>query len=74
MTTVTQKGQVTIPKQVRDLLDIKQGDKVIFEIGEKDVVIRKKEQKPQFRKYIGFLKGKTEKDSRKLIRELRNGV
>jgi antitoxin PrlF len=31
-TTVTQKGQVTIPKPVRDRLNIKPGSKVDFEL------------------------------------------
>jgi len=32
--TVTSKGQVTVPKQVRDRLGIKPGSKVDFEIAE----------------------------------------
>jgi AbrB family looped-hinge helix DNA binding protein len=32
--TVTQKGQVTIPKPVRDRLGINPGSKVDFEVGE----------------------------------------
>lgn len=32
--TVTSKGQVTIPKQVRDRLGINPGSKVNFEVGE----------------------------------------
>jgi antitoxin PrlF len=32
--TVTRKGQVTIPKQVRDRLGIKPGNKVDFEVAE----------------------------------------
>lgn len=32
--TVTRKGQVTIPKRVRDRLGINPGSKVVFEVGE----------------------------------------
>jgi len=32
--TVTQKGQVTIPKRVRDRLGIRPGNKVNFEVAE----------------------------------------
>ena len=30
MSILTQKGQTTIPKEVRDLLHLKQGDKVVY--------------------------------------------
>ena len=33
MTTLTTKGQVTIPKAVRDRLGVKPGDEVTFELG-----------------------------------------
>jgi len=36
---LTVKGQVTIPKTIRDFLEIKPGDKVIFEIRGEDVVM-----------------------------------
>lgn len=39
-TTVTQKGQVTIPKMVRDRLRISRGDKVLFEVRGGEVVLR----------------------------------
>ena len=36
---LTKKGQVTIPKAIRDYLEIETGDKVLFEIRGKDVVL-----------------------------------
>jgi antitoxin PrlF len=39
--TVTQKGQTTIPIEIRDKLNILPGDKVSFEIIDNQVVIRK---------------------------------
>ncbi len=41
-TTVTSKGQVTIPKHVRDAMDIRPGTKVEFELNKDgDRVLRK---------------------------------
>lgn len=39
-TSVTQKGQVTLPKAVRDRLRVSRGDKVLFEIRGDEVVLR----------------------------------
>lgn len=33
--TITSKGQVTIPKKIRDKLGLKPGDKVDFEVNDK---------------------------------------
>lgn len=38
-TTVTTKGQVTIPKEVRDLLGIKPGSAVMFEVAQDGRVV-----------------------------------
>jgi antitoxin PrlF len=41
-TTVTSKGQVTIPKHVRDAMKIKQGTKVAIELnGGNEAILRK---------------------------------
>lgn len=42
-TTVTSKGQVTIPKAVRDLLGIEPGSSVAFEVAEDGRVILRRE-------------------------------
>lgn len=41
MPRVTTKGQVTIPKEIRDALGIEPGDEVAFEEGESGYTIRK---------------------------------
>jgi AbrB family looped-hinge helix DNA binding protein len=44
-TTVTSKGQVTIPKQVRDALGIRPGTKLIFDVNDAgELVLRKSVQ------------------------------
>ena len=56
MPRVTQKGQVTIPRQIRSTLSIKTGDEVIFEMDRDNVVLRKKTSADRnFEKYVGFL-------------------
>jgi antitoxin PrlF len=50
-TTVTTKGQVTIPKQLRDSMNIQPGSKVFFEANQDgEVILRKcgpvEERKP----------------------------
>ena len=40
---LTSKGQITIPKQIRDLLNLEQGDSVVFYVDEnKNIKIAKK--------------------------------
>ena len=38
--TVTQKGQVTIPKEIRDHLGVKEGEKVLFVLRGEEVVLK----------------------------------
>ena len=40
---ISKKGQITIPKDVREKLGLKVGDKVIFESIAQGIIIRKKE-------------------------------
>ncbi|MGQ4875691.1 MAG: AbrB/MazE/SpoVT family DNA-binding domain-containing protein [Promethearchaeia archaeon] len=40
---VSKKGQITIPKKIREELGIKPGDKIVFESTSTGIVLRKKE-------------------------------
>ncbi len=39
--SVTSKGQVTIPKKIREALGLREGDRVVFAIEDERAVIRK---------------------------------
>ncbi|MCK9420800.1 MAG: AbrB/MazE/SpoVT family DNA-binding domain-containing protein [Nitrospirae bacterium] len=45
MSTITKKGQVTIPKPFRDRLHIKEGDSLHFEIEDGVLILKRKERK-----------------------------
>ena len=56
MTTLTSKGQVTIPKRVRDHLGLKPGSSVEFEVtadGRVVIVPRSKRPRSRFAKLVG---------------------
>ncbi|HEY0087465.1 MAG TPA: AbrB/MazE/SpoVT family DNA-binding domain-containing protein [Candidatus Lokiarchaeia archaeon] len=43
--TVSEKGQITIPKEVRDRLGILKGDKIIIYLKDNDIILKKPEKK-----------------------------
>lgn len=45
MSTITKKGQVTIPKPFRETLRIKEGDNLVFEMSDDMLILKKKERK-----------------------------
>ena len=74
---ITTKGQVTIPKSIRELLDLKEGSKILFIQKGKDIVIQnaamlalEKIQK-SFDGEAERLGLKTEEDVVKIIKEFR---
>jgi antitoxin PrlF len=68
---VTSKGQVTIPKEVREELGLRVGDEVEFVKDESGVRIRKDVPEAAFEKYRGYLKHLKGRDVDELIREMR---
>jgi antitoxin PrlF len=51
---VTSKGQVTIPREVRRILGVRAGDKVLFESDDEGVRLRPVRSKSTFSKYRGI--------------------
>ncbi len=66
---VTAKGQLTIPKTIRDKLGIKTGDYIIIKETSTGYMLEKKQDDDRFNKYVGFLN--REAKSNDMIRELR---
>ncbi len=68
---ITSKGQVTIPKKVREKLGVRPGEEVGFDEREGLVFIRKAVIKSPFDKWMGRLKHLKGQRSDDLVRECR---
>ena len=70
-TRITTKGQVTIPKEVRERLGLRPGDELEFM--EEDGVFRLSKRIPPapFKKYRGYLKNLSERDPDELVQQMR---
>ena len=52
--TITSKGQITVPREVRRVLGVRTGDKLLFESDGKGVRIRPIRNRSTFSKYRGI--------------------
>ncbi len=70
-TKITSKGQVTIPKEVRDRLGLRPGDELEFV--EEDGVFRLRKLLPTapFKQYRGYLVGLADRDPDDLVQDMR---
>jgi len=67
---ITSKGQITLPKPLRDKLGLKTGDNVIIRETSEGYILEKELDQQRFKKYVGYLN--QENDSDKVIGELRD--
>jgi AbrB family looped-hinge helix DNA binding protein len=72
MPRVTKKGQVTIPKDIREKLGIKPGSSVRFRIKEGKCIVEKEVKESKIDKWVGYLKSTKRTDE--VIKELRGEV
>jgi AbrB family looped-hinge helix DNA binding protein len=71
---ITSKGQITVPREVRRVLGVRAGDRLLFETDGKGVRVRPVRNKSAFSKYRGIgnpgiRPGK--KNIRRWLREMR---
>jgi len=68
---ITSKGQITIPKEMREKIGLEPGKEVYFE--EKDGVfyIKKGVEKSPFDKWMGYLKNKKGRSPDEILEKLR---
>lgn len=67
---VSPKGQVVIPKPLRDRFGIKEGQVVQVEESKRGVLVMKSEENP-LKAMAGLFEGKTGKSSTELVRDIR---
>lgn len=58
MSAVTKKGQVTIPKYLRDRLSVGEGDQVSFSLSEDGAVLLRKEPRTSILELAGIAAGR----------------
>ena len=74
MSRITSKGQVTIPKNIRQVLGVKPGDRVEFELlPDRRVVVKPALATAVFERYVGYLATKDGEDPDRIVAQLRDG-
>ncbi len=68
--TITSKGQVTIPKALRDRMGLRGGDKVKFHEEDGRVVLEKDIEESPFDKWVGIL-GPRDQTPDEIVEEMR---
>ena len=69
ISTLTQKGQVAIPKSIRDYFHLKAHDKVHFEVKDDNIIARRLSSIEEMRGIVKTNKILSKKEMKKAIRE-----
>ncbi|MBI2941172.1 MAG: AbrB/MazE/SpoVT family DNA-binding domain-containing protein [Chloroflexi bacterium] len=70
-TKLTSKGQVTIPKSVRERLGLRAGDEIEFVEDEAGFRVQKRVATSPFAKYRGYLRDLAGRNPDELVEEMR---
>lgn len=69
---ITSKGQVTLPREIRERLGVSDGDRVRFEVKNGAVVLYPQHDKPSFAGMIGTALLPEGQDARSFVEEMRH--
>ena len=69
--TITSKGQVTLPADIRRLLHLEQGDRVVFSAEGNTVTLRRASKADAFADYAGRFREGAGKTRDEILAELR---
>ncbi|MYA22914.1 MAG: AbrB/MazE/SpoVT family DNA-binding domain-containing protein [Gemmatimonadetes bacterium] len=73
MPRITSKGQVTIPKNIREMLGVKPGDQVEFELlPDQRVLVTPVLATAVFERYVGYLADRADEDPDRIVAQLRD--
>jgi len=72
MTKVTRNYQITVPRDIREQADIKEGDKIVITIENEEIKLKKFDE-DSFKKAFGIWKNAGIKDSVKYVGDMRKG-
>jgi AbrB family looped-hinge helix DNA binding protein len=70
-TKLTSKGQVTLPKELRERLGLRPGDEIEFVAEQGEFRIRERVAAPAFRRYRGYLAALAGCDPDELVEQMR---
>jgi antitoxin PrlF len=70
-TRVTTKGQITIPKDVRERLGLRPGDEIEFVEDQSGFRVQKLLMDSPFKKYRGYLKDLAGRDPDEMVEQMR---
>jgi AbrB family looped-hinge helix DNA binding protein len=75
MPRLTQKSQVTVPKSIREILDISPGDDVEFQVTpENQIMLTRSAKSSAFIKYVGLLAHKSDQSADQIVDALRGKI
>lgn len=71
--TLTSKGQITLPRALRDRLGVREGDRVVFQIDEQGRVLLVPERRDPLGNLVGLLKHRA-KDRPATVDEMNEAI